>query len=84
MLFLNKSSNILNLTGGEAVSASGIGRVSFVWYVCGCGANSNRDVVGRSFGCWLCERYCFGVFASIFVESLRTPVTMLRLLIGVF
>ena len=89
MLFRNKSSNISNFsvlqskTGSEAVSGFGIGRVSFVGYVYRYGANSNRDVVGRSFGCWFCEDCCLDVLGTRCVESLKTPVIMLRLFIWV-
>ena len=41
------------------------------------------DVEGRSPSCSLETRCCFGIFVGWFVESLRTPVTMLRLFAGV-
>ena len=45
------------------------------------GANSSLDVVGHSFGGRLRGR-CGRVFFLIFVEYLRTSVTMLRLFTG--
>ena len=88
MLFRNKSSKSSNFfdlpsnTGSEAVSAFGIGSRFVDGNVCGCGANRIFDVVGRSFD-WSLGARCLGLLVGWFVESLRTPVTMLRLFIGV-
>ena len=88
ILFRNKSSNSSNFsdlpsnTGSEAVSAFGIGSRLADGNVCGCGANRMFDVVGRSFD-WSLGTRCFGLLVGWFVVSLRTPVTMLRLLFGV-
>ena len=82
----SKSSNFSDLpskTGSEAVSAFGIGSRLVAGNVCGCGANRILDVEGRSFVCSLDARSCFDLFVGWLVESLRTPVTMLRLFTGV-
>ena len=89
MLFRNRSSKSSNFsdlpskTGSEAVSAFGIGSRLVDGNVYGCGANSILDVEGRSFVCSLDARCCFDLFVGWLVESLRTPVTMLRLFNGV-
>ena len=89
MLFRDRSSKISNFsdllskTGSEAVSAFGIGRRLADGNVCGWGANSILDVEGRSFVCSLVARCCFDLLVGCIVESLRTPVTMLRLFTGV-
>ena len=64
------------------MSAFGIGSRLVDGNVCGCGANRIFDVEGRSFCCSLSIRCVFGLFVGWLVESLRTPVTMLRLFIG--
>ena len=89
MLFRNRSSKSSNFsdlpskTGSESVSAFGTGIRLSDGNVCGWGANSILDNEGRSFVCSLDARCCFGLLVGSFVESLRTPVTMLRLFTGV-
>ena len=89
MLFRNKSSkssnfsDLLSNTGNDAVSALGIGGRWGGWCISGWGAKSSRDVEGRSLGGKLCGRCGRVFFFPRFVESLRTPVTMLRLFTGV-
>ena len=89
MLFRNKSSKSSNFsdlpsnTGNDAVSALGIEGRWGGWSISGWGAKSSRDVDGRSLGGKLCGRCGRVFFFPRFVESLRTPVTMLRQFIGV-
>ena len=80
----SESSNFSDLpskTESEAVRAFGIGSRLADGNVCVWGANKIFVVEGRSFDCSLCMR--FGLFVGWFVESLRTPVTTLRLFTGV-
>ena len=80
-VLLKKSSNNSRDSGRNVFRA--LGKVSMFGglFVCSCGADSYLELVGRSFAGWLCER-CFSV--PVFVESLKTPLTILRLTNGAF
>ena len=81
MLFRNRSSKSSNFSDLPSKTGSAFYIKSRLVdrNVCGWGAKSCLDVEGRSFVCSLDARCCFGLFVGWFVESLRTPVTMLRL-----
>ena len=74
---------VIPLDEGIGVRAFGIGSMLGGWNVCGWCANNSLDNVGQFLDFSFCERRCFGCLVGLFLETLRTPITMLRLLIAV-